>query len=252
MGSQSFVSLLVSTVILLVLTSAGLLAAPSDLVTALRSNEFWYAVTLSTVTASVSTLAALATSLMLAVPLLYGEERVKVFDAIVSLPVAMPPVALGVALLAFFTRNPLGSLIDRAIGVVFSIPGLIVAQYFVILPIVARGVRAAFETLPREYIEVARTLGYGRTEVLVKVALPLAKRGITASTVLGFTRAFGEFGASVMVAGATRFKTETVPIAIYLAMESGSIGLAAAMTLLSLLVAVLAVIALEVVGWRRW
>ncbi|WP_244403883.1 molybdate ABC transporter permease subunit [Pyrolobus fumarii] len=244
--------LLASAVLmLLVLSSIVLLTTPSDILEAIRSEEFRYAILLSLATSTASTILALCTALPLAY-IIAGEKRSSLLaEAILSLPMAMPPVALGVTLLAFFTRNVLGVTIDKLVGVVFSIPGLVVAQYFVILPLIIKGLRSAIEAIPEEYIGIARTLGYGPIETLVYIVVPLAWRGILASTVLGFARAMGEFGASVMLAGATRLKTETIPIAIYLAMEGGDLGLAAAMTIVSLVVAFVVMIGVEVVGkWR--
>ncbi len=241
-----------SLAVLLVLGSVSMLASPLDLLRATMSIEFRYALLLSLGTAAVSTAAALVTSVVLAYYSRLDGRVSRIAETILSLPMAMPPVALGVALLAFFTRNPLGVVIDRLVGVVFSIPGLVAAQYFVILPLVLRGVRTAFDAVPDDVIGVARTLGYKPLEVLLRVVLPASARGVAAAAVLGFARALGEFGASVMVAGATRLKTETIPIAIYLAMESGELGLAAAMTMVSLLVAALVMLVVEgVVGWRR-
>ncbi len=237
---------------LIVLGSVSMLASPRDLLRAAVSTEFRYALLLSLGTATVSTAVALATSIVLAYYSRLDGRVSRVAETILSLPMAMPPIALGVALLAFFTRNPLGVLIDRLVGVAFSIPGIIAAQYFVILPLMVRGVRTAFDAVPDEVIGVARTLGYRPLEVLFRVVLPASSRGVAAAAILGFARALGEFGASVMVAGATRLKTETIPIAIYLAMESGELGLAAAMTIVSLVAAALVMTVMEgMTGWRH-
>ena len=100
------------------------------------------------------------------------------------------------------------------------------AQTFVACPIVMRSSRAAFERVGHRYEWAAATLGLRPSQVFFQISLPLARQGILAGTVLAWTRAMGEFGATLMVAGAIRFKTETLPISVYLNISSGELGTA--------------------------
>ena len=100
------------------------------------------------------------------------------------------------------------------------------AQTFVATPIVIRSSKAAFESLDPGYAAAAMTLGLSPWKVFVKINLPLAGRSIASGIVLAWARALGEFGATLMVAGATRFRTETLPIAVYLNISSGELGIA--------------------------
>ncbi len=203
----------------------------------ISSNEVFFSVKLSLLTSFTSTTLALATS----IPIAYALSRYRfkgksILESILLLPFAMPPVALGAVLLIFFTNTWLGKILDNLVGIVFEVPGLIVAQYVVILPMMIRVLKSAFDLVDVKYEFVARTLGYSRVSTLYLVLLPMAKSGVASAYILGFTRALGEFGASVTLAGATRFKTETLPIAIYLTLSSGEVRLTVALITLLVMV----------------
>ncbi|MEB3779756.1 MAG: ABC transporter permease subunit [Desulfurococcales archaeon] len=220
---------------------------------AVSSAEVLFAIRLSIATSSVSAAAALLTSIPLAYVLSRTRFRGKtLIEAFLLLPFALPPIALGTALLIFFSNSYLGRLVDQVIGIVFSVPGLIVAQYAVILPMVIRIIKTSFDSIDVRYEAVARTLGYGTLGVILRVMLPMSRRGLLTGFILGFTRAMGEFGASIMLAGATRFKTETIPIAIYLAMSSGELHLAVAIVVISVIVSYVALVAMMKIGEDRW
>jgi len=97
--------------------------------------------------------------------------------------------------------------------------------------------KSSFDMIDEKYEAVARTLGYGKFMTLIKVLLPMCRRSLVASFILGFSRALEEFGASVTLAGATRFKTETLPIAIYLSLSSGNIELTIALIIILIFIA---------------
>ncbi len=228
-------------------------AGINAIIEAIKSPEVLFAVRLSVLTSSISATAALLTSIPLAYVLSRSNFRGKtLIEAFLLLPFALPPIALGTALLIFFSNSYLGKFLDYAIGIVFSTPGLIIAQYAVILPMVIRILKTSFDSIDMRYESVARTLGYSIPGVILRIILPMSKRGLLTGFILGFTRAMGEFGASIMLAGATRFKTETIPIAIYLAMSSGDIYLAVAIVVISVVVSYIALIAMMKIGEDRW
>jgi len=155
---------------------------------------------------------------------------IAVMDAILVLPLVLPPTVLGFLLLLLFGRNgPLGKLL-LALGasVVFSWPATVIAASVVAFPLMYVTARAALEQVDRRYYEAARTLGASEWRVLREVAFPLAWPGILAGTTLSFARALGEFGATLMLAGDIPGKTETIPLAIYFAVESDEFRRAAA------------------------
>ena len=147
-------------------------------------------------------------------------------DGIFLLPLVLPPTVVGFLLLLLFGRNgPLGELLRRAgMTLIFSWPATAVAATVVAFPLMYLTARAALEQVDSSFLQAARTLGAPEWRVFREIALPLAWPGILAGTILSFARALGEFGATLMVAGNIPGKTETIPIAIYFAVEGGEIS----------------------------
>lgn len=146
-------------------------------------------------------------------------------DGIFLLPLVLPPTVVGFILLLIFGRNgPLGRLLLHfGTTVVFSWPATVIAAAVVSFPLMYLSVRAALEQIDRNLLQAARTLGASEWRVFRRVALPLAWPGILAGTILAFARALGEFGATLMLAGSIPGRTETIPIAIYFAVEANEI-----------------------------
>ena len=147
-------------------------------------------------------------------------------DGIFLLPLVLPPTVVGFILLLLFGRNgPLGGLLRRlGMMIVFAWPATVVAATVVAFPLMYLTARAALEQVDPNFLQAARTLGASEWRVFREIALPLAWPGILAGTILSFARALGEFGATLMVAGNIPGRTETIPIAIYFAVEGGESG----------------------------
>ena len=144
-------------------------------------------------------------------------------ETLVSLPLVLPPVATGLMLLWLFgRRSPVGQALDAVgIEVVFTWKAVVIAMMVVSFPLVARSVRSGIEQVDRRYEDLAATLGATPVRILRTVTLPLASRGIIAGAMLGFSRALGEFGATIMVAGAIPGRTQTLAVGIYTFVETG-------------------------------
>ena len=144
-------------------------------------------------------------------------------ETLVSLPLVLPPVATGLLLFWLFgRRSPVGQALDAAgIEVIFTWKAVVIAMMVISFPLVARSVRAGIEQVDRRYEDLAATLGAGSFRILRTITLPLASRGIAAGAVLGFSRALGEFGATIMVAGAIPGRTRTLAVGIYTSVETG-------------------------------
>ena len=202
----------------------------NELMKALACRETIFAMQLSLV----CTVSATALSVLWGVPTGYLLARSPfkgkfLIDTLVDIPMIMPPLVTGVGLLFLFGTNGLGSpLADYGMRVLFTPVGALVAQTFIAVPIVIRTSRSAFESVEIGYESAARTLGSSPVCVFFKITLPLAKNGILSGAVLAMARAMGEFGATLMVAGATRMRTETLPIAVYLNISSGELEIALA------------------------
>jgi molybdate transport system permease protein len=144
-------------------------------------------------------------------------------ETIVSLPLVLPPVATGLVLLWLFgRRSPVGRSLDAiGIDVIFTWKAVVIAMMVISFPLVVRSVRAGIEGVDRRYEALAATLGAGPFRILRTITLPLASRGIIAGAILGFSRALGEFGATILVAGAIPGQTQTLAVGIYTLVETG-------------------------------
>lgn len=237
----------------LLLPLLGLLVrAPwSDLGGGLAGTEVTAALRLSLLTAT----AATGLALVLGVPLAWVLARLSfpgrpLLRALVILPLIFPPVVGGVALLlAFGRRGVLGQWLYSAFGISlpFTTAGVVVAQTFVAMPFLVLAVEGALRGADDRYEEAAATLGAGRLYTFRRVTLPLAAPGVAAGAVLCWARALGEFGATITFAGNFPGVTRTMPLAVYLALETDP---ASAVVLSLVLVAVSIAV---LVGLReRW
>jgi len=174
-------------------------------------------------------------------------------ETLITLPLVAPPVATGLVLLRLFGRRGLlGAWLDRlGIEVVFTTRGVVLAMAVMALPLFVRTARVAFEGVDPRLERVARTLGASRRRVWLAVTLPLAARGIGAAALLAGARAVGEFGATILVAGAIPGRTETLALAIYQRIQLGRDHEATTLLVLSLLVAFAATALAEALGSRR-
>lgn len=149
-------------------------------------------------------------------------------DVVIMQPLVIPPTVLGYYLLALFGRSGwLGRFLDSiGVEIVFTWKGAVVAAFISSLPLFVKPARAALEGVGADLENAARLLGKTEWQVIRTITLPLAWRGILAGAVMAFARATGEFGATLMVAGNIPGVTQTLPIAIYDAVQSGDSGAA--------------------------
>jgi molybdate transport system permease protein len=151
---------------------------------------------------------------------------VALLDGIFLLPLVLPPTVVGFLLLLLFGRNgPFGRiLLKLGTTIVFSWPATVIAAAVVSFPLMYVTARAALAQVDPELMNAARTLGASEWRAFRRVAMPLAAPGILAGMILSFARAFGEFGATLMIAGDIPGRTETIPLAIYFAVESNEMS----------------------------
>lgn len=201
---------------------------PEDLIRNLTDHEILFAIELSIITGVVST----ALCLCAAIPAAYALARFnfrgkRFFSTITNLPLTLPPLVAGIALLIFFATNPAGkALEDLGLNIIFTPLGIIVAQFFVNVPYLIRVLNGTFSGINPRYEHIARTLGCTDAGTFWRVTLPMARRGIISGTVITWSKAMGEFGAVLMLAGATQMKTETLPIALFINMSTGNLNMA--------------------------
>ena len=185
----------------------------------------WFPLWLSLRVSAIATVLAVVFGVALAYLLAKWQSRwTSVVEAVFTLPIVLPPTVLGYYLLTLLgTRSTLGRTWESLFGapLVFTQAGAVVAATVSALPFVIRAARAAISNVDPRVEQAARVVGMSEWKVARVVTLPLAARGIGAGVALGFARALGDFGATVMVAGNIPGQTQTLPVAVYDAVQAG-------------------------------
>lgn len=213
----------------------------------LLNPEIQFAILLSLVTSVISTLICIA----VAIPVSYALARYpfpgkRIATLVLTIPLTLPPLVAGIALLLFFGTTPWGKALESAgFSVIFTPLGIIVAEVFVNLPYLIRILRSAFSAVNPRFEYVAKTLGCTDTGAFFQVTLPMARHGLVAGAVITWSKAMGEFGAVLMLAGATTMRTETLPIALYLNISGGNLDLAIAAATILILISLVTLCAVE-------
>lgn len=221
---------------------------------AITSPEALSALSLSLRTAGAATLLCIVVGLPLALLIARSGPRVAgALRALTTLPLVMPPLVGGIALLYLLGRNGLvGAGLELAFGIriPFTTAAVVIAQSFVALPFLVISVEGALRTSGIRFESVAATLGASRWTVFRRITVPLVAPGLLAGTVLCFARAVGEFGATALFAGNAQGVTRTMPLAIYTAFNGAGVSQDSAIALSLLLIAVAIVILLLLRSWR--
>jgi molybdate transport system permease protein len=257
-GDRIFRAATISALVILVVFIVGILISMftygswDSIISAIFSSEILFAVKLSLFTA---TLAAII-SVFIAIPVAYSISKYNfpgkdIIDSLLDLPIVISPIALGAALLIFFS-TPMGSTINNHVRFVFAIPGIILAQVTVVSALAIRLLKSTFDGIDYRYEQVGRTLGCTKPEAFLRITLPLAKNGIIASGILTWARALGEFGATVTLVGAMAMKTETLPIAIFLNLAAADIDKAIAVVFILVILAIIALLIIRRLTGTRY
>jgi len=217
-----------------------------------RSREILQDALLLSVTSS---LIALAVIIVFGTPIAYVLERAtfrgaKVVDALIDLPIILPPAVAGIALLAAFGRRGLlGAWLDGiGITIGFTTAALVIAQIFVSAPFYIRTARAGFMRVERSLEEAAADLGASPVRTFVRVTLPLCRSSLVAGAILAWARALGEFGATIMFAGNRQGVTQTMPLAIYERFGAGDLNAALVLSAVLLATSVVFLVLVRVLG----
>jgi len=222
---------------LILISSQAAFFSMSDFLEQLGQQDIRSAIFLSLIAATTSTVIAV----FLAIPTAYALARIdfpgkRLLDTFIDLPMVLTPIALGTLILMSWNTTIGRLLSDIGLTLPFTLAGVILAQFTVIVAISVRMLKATFEQVDRRQEQVARLLGCSAFGSFLQITLPLAKRGILAAIILTWARAMGEFGATVMVAGTARGQTATLPSSIYLAMSMAD--LPKAVTLVTILIGI--------------
>jgi len=177
-----------------------------------------------------------------------------VVETVVTLPLVLPPVVTGLALLKLFGRHgPIGRWLHDGFGidVIFTWRAVVIALGVMSLPLLVRAARSGFEEVDERLEQIARTLGASEWRIFWTITLPLARRGVLGGTLLAFARALGEFGATIMVAGNILGQTTTISVAVYQRVQLGEDSQAWALAAVSASLAFVAVFGSELLMKRN-
>jgi molybdate transport system permease protein len=177
-----------------------------------------------------------------------------VVETVAMLPLFVPPVATGLVLLMLFSRRgPLGSVLQRGLGleIVFTWRAVVLACAVMSFPLLVRTAQAAFQGVSARFEDIARTLGASEWRVFATISLPLATRGIVAGAVLAFARAMGEFGATAIVAGMIPRKTMTISLSIYQNIQLGHDAAALPLLFVSIGIVFITVLCGQIISMRK-
>lgn len=219
----------------------------------IRDDEVIFAIKLSLYTTLISTILCL----IFAIPVSYLLARYdfpfkKIVLAIIQVPLSLPPIASGVALLIFFSTSFIGNVTSTInIDPVFTKQGIIIANLFVNVPYTIRIIKNTIDSVDSRYEFICRTLGYNEFKTFIKVTLPLSKNGIMSGFIITFASGLGEFGTALMLAGATRLKTETLPVALFLNISCGDLDKSLAVAVILIIISLICILSFELINNKK-
>lgn len=236
------------TLILAMLVADFGFTSPGHFWEALASPEIRYAIKLSLISCSITTIL----SLWVAVPLGYLLSRYRfpgklLLDAVLDIPIVLPPLVIGLSLLILFQTAP-GRWLQGYVSITYAVPSIIIAQFAVACAFSVRTMRVTFDEISPRQEQVALTLGCTRSQAFWLVVLPEARRGIVTAATLAWARSLGEFGPILIFSGSTRMKTEVLPTTVFLELSVGRIEAAVAVSMLMVLAAMVVLVIVRVFG----
>ena len=171
-----------------------------------------------------------------------------VIDIVVDIPMVLPPLIVGVMLIIFFKSSGL----ENFYSFIFTASGAVAAQFFVALPLVIKSSKSAFELVSQTYETIAMTLGSKPCKAFYDTTFKIALPGIMSGIILAWLRCMGEFGATLLIGGGIPYKTENIPINIYINMSSGGFGMGMAASVLSIIIIVIFIVFIKILTLKRY
>ena len=211
--------------------------SPNEIINALKSEEIQYSIKLSLISCTIT----MILSLIVAIPLGYFMARYefrfkKFIDAVLDIPIILPPLVIGLSLLILFNQTPLKGFLDLfGISVSFTVVSVIIAQFTVACAFAIRTMYITFLQINNRQEQVALTLGCNQRQSFFYVLLPQAKNGILTAGALAWARALGEFGPLLIFSGSTRMRTEVLSVSVYLEITTGKIEAAVAVSIIMII-----------------
>ena len=215
---------------------------------AFANEDIRYSIWLSLISCTITTILSLWVSVPLAYVMSRYQFRGKTFvDAVLDIPIVLPPLVIGLCLLMLFNYAPFRWVSSYF---VFAIPGVILAQFMVACAFAVRTMRATFDQIPRRQEQVALTLGCSQGQAFWRVVLPQARRGMMAAGTLAWARSLGEFGPILIFAGATHGWTEVLSTTVFLEMQAGNLKAALAVSLIMITLAMIVLVIARTLGLK--
>jgi molybdate transport system permease protein len=225
----------------------------------LGSANIRYAIRLSLISCTLTAIL----SLWVAVPLGYLMSRYRfrgkwLLDAVLDIPIVLPPLVIGLSLLLLFSIPIGGKSLEVRLqdtfdfSVTYAVPSVVLAQFAVACAFAVRTMRVTFDGISPRHEQVALTLGCSRAQAFWKVVLPSARRGMVTAATLAWARSLGEFGPILVFSGATRMRTEVLPTTVFLELSVGNLEAAVAVSLLMVLAAVIVLVVVRVYGMESF
>lgn len=222
--------------------------SPGNVLQALQSREIQYAIKLSLISCTLTTILSLWIAVPAAYLLTHFDFRGRnLFNTLLDIPIVLPPLVIGLSLLILF-QTPIGRVIESVVGVTYEIPSVILAQTMVACAFAVRTMEVAFRQINPRQEQVALTLGCSKMQALFYVVLPEARGSLMTAASLAWARAMGEFGPILIFSGATRMRTEVLPTTIFLELSVGNIEAAVAVSLIMITAAVLVLVLVRKFG----
>lgn len=223
-----------------------------DFIEQIGQQDIHSAILLSLIAATASTIIAV----LLAIPVAYTLARIDfpgklLIDTFIDLPMVLTPIALGTLILMTW-NTAIGRLLSElGVTIPFTLTGIILAQFTVVVAISVRMLKSTFEQIDPRHEQVARLLGCSAFDSFRLITLPLAKHGILAAIILTWARAVGEFGATVMVAGTAKGQTATLPSSIYLAMSMADLPKAVTLVVILICISLMVLFGVRLILERK-
>lgn len=222
--------------------------SPSAMMEALADKNIQYSIKFTLISCTISAICAI----WVAVPIAYLMSRFSFrgshfLDAILDIPIVLPPLIIGISLLVLFNYFP--SWISE--NVVLAKPAVIIAQFTVACAFAVRSLRITFDHIPQRYENVAMTLGCNRSQAFWRVVLPQARNGVITALMLAWARSLGEFGPILVFAGSTRMYTEVLSTTVFLELQSGRMEAVIAVSLIMIFAAVVVLVCTRMLGMRH-
>ena len=241
------VTVIITLILFMVLGSMFLITSPNGFIESLFSSELAYSIWLTISTSVVSATLVI----IVCIPMAYSLSRFDfpgkwIFRIILDIPMALPEIVVGIALLMFLGNYGIGGFLNSlGITLVFNSVGIIIAQFLVALPYAIKMLHSTFNYIDRRYEFVSRSLGYSDVDTFFNITLPLSKQGLFATIIISLARCIGTFAAVLFVGGGILQKTDTLSITMYLHLSTGNMDLAITAGIILVLISVVTIAIME-------